>query len=543
MIGRTLDNLIGIFSPTWAAQRINARATLSQIQNAAQGGNAIGYAAGKPTRLNRSQLTAMANENAMPRENIARMRAASYQLYRDCPQARKICRTLESKVIGRGLRPQSQVTRKDGTPHLEFRAAAHALWSAMQKRLDYRGRPGQGGQDFTGLSKTALRGCILGGEVLPRYRPGEIKAGQKLPELTVQLVHADRLSDTPSKDIPKGHTFFHGIELNKDDQRVAYHVLKYHPSDPRGAAAQEIVRIPASEMGHLYAAEDIDQLRGVPWMSAAILKMQGTTDYEFTEMTAAKIAACVVFGYRRSSGQNSFGVTLPDGDELTDGDGNKLTGVQPGMIIDEGRNGQLNMYNPARPTANASEFIAHMLRSQAVSVPGVKGSTLTGDYRNSSFSSERSADNDAWPEIEGLQDWFAASWCQPTYEQVITAGMLSGWFKDVVDIGDFQANRDDYLRCNWQGPVARSINPTDDAEASRKRVQNGQSTPQIEAALAGKNWQENVMQLAEFIQFCEDNELPESIIAQALGIDQQDNPMGTDPSLEEEAANAATSSE
>jgi hypothetical protein len=35
-----------------------------------------------------------------------------------------------------------------------------------------------------------------------------------------------------------------------------------------------------------------------------------------------------------------------------------------------------------------------------------------------------------------------------------------------------------------------------------------------------------VMETKEYIAFAEEQELPESVIAQALGIDQQDDPMG-----------------
>lgn len=522
MVANALDTFIGFFSPRWALNRVIARASLQQVN--AMTGNSSGYSAAKLNRFTKARQSGNLNENAQPRQDIRRLRSLSWDLYRNNSQAKKICRTLESKVIGRGLRPQSQATKADGTPHVEFRTAAHKLWRAYHEKLDYRGRPGRGGQDFTELSKTALRATILGGEVLTRFRTGP--AQKKLPSIKLQLVHADRLSDQPAPNTPADARVFNGIELNSDDQRIFYHVLRYHPSDPLSGGSQDAVRVPAADILHLYVAEDVDQLCGTPWFSAALSKMLDTGDYEFTELTAAKVAACVVMGYRRSSGQTQFGLDQPENWDVTDADGNKLTAVQPGMLLDLGRNGEIQMVNPMRPNANIGEFVAHMLRSQATAVPGVKGSTLTGDFRNSSFSSERSADNDIWPEIEALQDWFSGSFNQPIYERLVTDAIVAGYFDGIVDRDEFAARQEDYLRCGWQGPVARSINPTDDAEASRKRIQNGQSSPQREAALLGRNWQEIVMETAEYIHFAEDQELPDSVIAQALGIDQQDDPMG-----------------
>lgn len=527
MIGEAIDRFIGIFAPAVAARRIHARATMQQMQSYTSG--LSGYQAGKINRLTKNWQAGNGNENAQPRADISRLRALSWDLYRNNSQAKKICRSLESKVIGRGLKPQSQAVFADGKPNVSFRTRAHDLWRALHERLDYRGRPGCGGQDFTELSKTALRSVILGGEVLYRFR-NESQPADKLPPLSIQLVHADRLSDIPI-NAENNNVIFYGVELDPNDRRAAYHIWRYHPTDPRvlTATVSDVVRVPAADIGHLYIAEDVDQIRGTPWFSAALLKMRDTSDYEYNELKAAAVAACVVLGYRRSSGQSEFGLTTGDSDDMTDADGNKVTHIQPGMIVDLGRNGEMQSFNPARPTSNASEFIAHMLRSQATAVPGMKGSTLTGDFRNASFSSERSADNDVWPELEGLQDWFAGSFCQPIYERVILAAVQSGWFDGVdgFDLADFQQRKDDYLRCAWQGPVARSINPVDDAEAARKRIQNGISSPQREAALIGRNWQEIVMEIAEYIEFASSHDLPESIVSQTLGIDQQDDPMGT----------------
>ena len=524
MIGNLLDNLVAVFSPVRAARRMHARATLQQIAAYSGGTSTGGYKAGKLNSLTKGYQPGSTSENAQPRNDIVRMRALSWDLYRNNPQARKVCRSLESKVIGRGMRLQSQATRPDGTAHVEFRSMVRLLWAAVQARLDYRGRPSEGGQIFSDLCKTALRACMLSGETLYRYRVGERQG--KLPTEQVQLVHADRLVDALITNQGSAINYFYGIELDDNERRVAYHISKYHPNDPRGAPSiGNVIRVPTDEMGHLYIAEDIDQLRGVPWFGPVLIKNQETSDYEYSELKAAAVSACVVLGYRRSTGQSAFGVNQPDDWDLTDADGNKMTAMQPGMLMDLGRTGEIQGFNPMRPNSSASDFVNHMIRSQAAGVPGTKGSTLTGDYKQSSFSSERSADNDAWPEIEGVQDWFAANFCQPIYERVVLSAVLSGWFADTLEIEDFIARKGDYLAATWHGPVARSINPTDDAKAARLRVQNGQSSPQIEAALLGRDWQEIVRDIDEYLKFCEENDIPDSVIAQTLGIDQQDAPL------------------
>lgn len=511
MIGSALDRLIAVFAPGLGLKRTQTRATLDQI-NALSGGKG-GYDAAKLNRLTKGRRGSSQTENDIPRGQMAVLRNQAWDLYRNNPTARKIVRTLEAKVIGRGLTPNSQA-KKSGEAFTKFRDRARELWEAMDGRIDWRGRPGNGGQCFVDLSKAALRGTMLGGEVLTRFRVANPEK-TKLPPLRLQHIHACRLDESLD-----GDNIFSGIELDKEARRVAYHILDHHPADK--SATIKSRKIKAADIVHLFKQEDIDQIRGTPWFAAAMLTMRDTGDYEHTEMVAANMAACVVMGYRLAPGQEQFGPTPSNTNDLTDADGNTITHMQPGMMVNMGAGGELQGFDPGRPNAAIGEFIGHMMRKQAAAVPGVKGSTLTMDYRRSSFASEKSADNDIWPEIEDLQDWFAQNFCQPIYERLVTEAVASGWFDGVVTAEEFSANREQLLKTRWQGPVARSINPTDDAEAAMTRVRNGTSTPQREAALLGRNWQELLIETKEYIDFATVLEIPQDVISQHLGIEQED---------------------
>lgn len=523
MIGRMIDKAIGVFSPGWAAKRLAARATMQQM-DAFVGGNG-GYQAGKQNRLTQGTGGNRTNENGLSRGQIARLRWSSWDLYRNNSHCRKLCRSLESKVIGRGMSPSPQATLSGGEPFVDFRAKVKQIWGMLASQIDYRGRPGFGGQHFADIQKTALRGVILGGEVLFYFRPlsaAEQISRETLLPIQLQLVHPERFDESINSN--GGNRVIHGIELRADDTRAAYHLYKNHPGDVWQSSSLDSQRYPASSIGHLYVSEDIDQLRGVPWLSSVLLRSRDVGDYEYNELKAAAMAACVVLGYRRSSAQSQFGPNAPSDWDLTDGDGNRITNLSPGMLLDLGSTGEIQGFNPQRPNAGAAEFLSYELRSIACGVPGTKGSTVTGDYRNSSFSSERSADNDAWPEIEGIQDWFAFNFMQPIFERVIEAAVIEGKFDDVAGFSaeDYLERKADYLSCQWQGPVSRSINPTDDADAARKRVQNGASSPQIEAAILGRDWRDILRDLSEFKEYAAQIGISEDISSQILGIDQAD---------------------
>ena len=184
-----VDRIISVFSPSWALQRVHARATLNQIE--ALVGTKGGYDAGKLNRLTKSRNTAPIKEHAVPMEQLTRLRAQSWDLYRNNPYARKIVRSLTSKVIGKGLHPEPLATDINGDPHHEFRQRAAQLWKEVQKGFDGRGMPGQGGQTLAELQRMALRAVILSGESLYRLLP--IDTAMMMPTTPTATPHLHTL--------------------------------------------------------------------------------------------------------------------------------------------------------------------------------------------------------------------------------------------------------------------------------------------------------------------------------------------------------------
>lgn len=528
-----IESAIATLSPQWAAKRASARLQFEHLKAQAGvhrsmqqmfSGSNGGYEAGKLDRL-KGRTVGCPHENDIPRHQIHALRYRSWNLYRNCPQARKIRRSLSSKVIGRGLCPQPQATLKDGKPFLDFNRRARQVFDEFAKESDWRGKPGCGGQSFVGQCEAALGANLLSGGVLYQLHtlsPREQKQQGLFIPLQVQLLHVDRLDETKT-----GKNQFYGVETDDLGRVLGYWVLK-----GGSESGSESEFVPVEKMRHFYLSEDIDQMLGSPWFGAALLTMDDRRNYEYSELIAAEMASCVVGIYRLSPGQTQFGTTGPAPTEMTDADGNPITRLQPGMLLNGGASGEFDIKSSNRPNNGAGEFLSHLIRSEAVSVPGIKSSTLTGDYRNSSFSSERSADNDIWPEIESLQDLFALNFCQPIYEAVIRAAVLAGKFDGIsgFSTGDFAARSREFLQCNWQGPVSRSINPSDDAEAARKRIQNGTSSPQRECQKLGVDHLEILQEQAQHIEEAKGLGLPDDVWQQNLGIDQLDSNMaGTEP--------------
>lgn len=528
-----LDSIIGYISPAWGASRIQARATLAQI-NAITGGKA-GYNAGKLNRFNKNRPTAEVKEHALPVSQFDRLVADSWDTYRNNPWARKIVSSIVSKVVGKGMICKPSATNEDGSPQVAFNDRAKRLWSQLQSGFDFRGMPGQGGQTFAGLQRLILRATILSGNALYRLVPLTVpeRIDRELPVgLVLQVLDASRLADDqhiPSGKVDPGNQIYRGLELDESGRRVAYWINSVRPGETSPAASAS-TRHPASEVGHVYIEDDIDQYLGTPWFASVLLDIRDTGDLKTNVLKSTSMASCIVGAYRKATGAARFGlnttntanVDTADGTDLTDADGNAITRLQPAMMLNLGRDGEFELHSPSQPNMNPEAFVQHMLRGVAAGLPGVKSSTVTGDYRNSSFSSERSADNDTWPEIEALQEWFASSFCQPIYREVVKYAVLAGYFEGVVTAEEFNANPSRFTECQWQGPVARSINPKDDAEAAGARVRLGQSSVQMECAKLATDWRQIIADADELYQTAEKAGLPPEVINNYLGVDAND---------------------
>lgn len=489
--------------------------TIEQI-NAITGGDAAGYDAAARNRLTKFSTGGDVTENTLPREQIERLVFFSWQMFRNVPHAGKIVRSLESKIVGAGNEPQSLATI-GGQPADDFRERAEALWKAISGRIDVRGTPGKGGQSLEMIQRALVRNTVLSGEAFLKFvQPSDEQVEElDLPiPLQIQMVQPGRLMD----DVTGNDRVFRGVEFDGNGRRIAYHLYDFTPAGLTRLAAAPPV--PVSQMLHLYLSNDVDQIRGTPWFHAILKKMNNVGDYEEYEMTAAKMAACVMMAIKRSSGtKEPWGAKPGGGQDSQDSDGNQLSFLQAGAIVDVGLDGSIDAFDPQRPNTQAVEFLNHCGRSEAAGVPGMKASTITQDFRGSSFASERSSDNDTWPEILALQNWFNKSINQPLYDRIIQDGITAGWFTGVVSDGEFKENKDQLLQAQWSVPVQQAINPKDDVVAAVMRIAAGLSTPQIEAAKLGRNWDDILAAFKTFIARAkDDHDIPQALIDSFLGI-------------------------
>jgi lambda family phage portal protein len=268
---------------------------------------------------------------------------------------------------------------------------------------------------------------------------------------------------------------------------LAYHLLQ----DVEQAYGAKRVRIDANEIWHLFMAEEIGQVRGVPPMAAPMLRMNNLGAYEDAAVIAARVGA---------SKMGFF--TSPDGDMAPLADGTDQNGV-PYTDADPGTFGTLpagydfKPFDPDYPSAMFGDFTKACLRGIASGL-GVAYNALANDLEGVNYSSIRQgalAERDSWMLV---QTWFIESFLRPVFAE---------WLKSAIAFGQITlangsalplGKLDKFSAHAWQGRRWQWVDPLKDIEAARLQVKSGVASPQMIAAQNGVDIEDVLADIARF---------------------------------------------
>ena len=204
-----------------------------------------------------------------------------------------------SGLVGAGITAQSQ------HPDQAVRETINARHTAWIDRAD-----ADGVRDLYQLQAAMARGLVQDGEAFAVMGAdpdtGEARVRLHPPEAVDALYDRDRIVA--------------GIEFDSYGRRVAYHIL-------RDSIRTERVRVPASDVLHVFRADAPGQVRGVSWFAPIILRLH---DYD---------KAADALGMRLQIAAMLCGfVTNPNAEVpqfaegVADGAGALLDGLEPGVL-------------------------------------------------------------------------------------------------------------------------------------------------------------------------------------------------------------------
>ncbi|MEM7308895.1 MAG: phage portal protein [Planctomycetota bacterium] len=434
--------------------RARARATERAVEVAEQHYGRRRYEAAARGRRTDGWRTSPSSAVAEIGPALALLRDRSRDLVRNNPWAKKAIGVHEARTVGTGIVPTPAVPdgaasglRRDG-------AELAARWKgwAETTECDAAGRT-----NLYGLQALAQRSVGEAGEALVRRRWRRTSDGLTVP-LQLQLLEPDHLDLSKTEPLKSGNHVLQGVEFNKIGRRVAYWMHREHPGGSiyglRTRSYGEPVRVPASEVLHIFRSERIGQVRGVPWGASCLLKLRDFDDYDDATLLRQKIAACFAAFVR------DIDSTIGEDSSLQkDASGRRIDEIEPGMVqeLGPGQDVTFSSPPPAMGFRDYSEITLHAIAAGY----GVTYEALSGDLSRVNFSSGRMG----WLEMEAaIRTWrrneFIPQFCQGVW----------GWFLDGALLA---GHADARVPARWTPPRREMLDPLKEVKALREAVRSG----------------------------------------------------------------------
>lgn len=257
---------------------------------------------------------------------------------------------------------------------------------------------------------------------------------------------------------------------------------------------RERVRVPASEIVHLFVPFRLGQSRGVPWFAPVLLALRMLDGYFEAEIVAARLAAAKQ-GFIKTDPEHADAWTAPAEGETAlqmDAEPGQLHQLNPGQAF-EG-------WDPQHPTTAFDPFTKAVQRMIAAGV-GASYAGITGDLAEANYSSMRVGllqERDEWLAMQG---WYSSHFHNPLYRDWLKLAALTG----MVQLPTYEVAR--WTACQWLGRGWPWVDPLKDVQASAIEMRLGLNTRTALCAERGLDFEEVLEQLAE-----------EQALAEAYGV-------------------------
>ena len=422
------DNFLAAINPQAALRRERARLQMDALRR---------YDGASRGRRAENWLTQGTSADAAAAQDLRLLRDRSRDLIRNNPFAAKAIQVIVSNTIGTGIVGQAQAQRS--RRRSQQLTDVWLNWAADPNQCDYEGR-----LDFAGIQTLALRCIVESGEVLIRRRT---RSGQRVP-LQLQVIEPDFIDTTKDSALDNGGLIRQGIEYDATGRRAAYWLFDEHPGENHLRMTNFVSsRVPAEQIIHCFRRDRPGQSRGIPWASPVMLTLRDLDDYSSAQILKQKISACFA----------GFVVDTEAADSGLEGE-----------IFDKLEPGALEVLPPGRdirfaspPSVGEFDKVTRELLMQVASGFGITYESLTGDLKETSFSSGRMG----WLEFHrNIEQW---RW------NMLIPQMLNPVWNWFVSAGAVNGVRAEGVVAHWTPPRRELIDPAKEIAATKDAVRAG----------------------------------------------------------------------
>ena len=431
------------------------------------------YTGANTGRLFADFVTTSTSADAEIKDNIRILRDRARELARNDSYIARYLNLMVSNVIGKhGIRVSSKARNDNGSLDIGANLLIERAWKEW-------GQVGScttnGRLSFLDCQKIFVESLCRDGEVLIR----KIKDSNSPFGFQLQFLEADHL-DENKNDVYKatGNKVKMGVEVDKYDRPVAYHLYKDHPYDRVYLSQAQHIRVPADEIIHAYLPTRAEQTRGVSLVATAMANVKMLNGYLEAEIVAARVGA---------SKMGFF--TSPDGDGYV-GDGEYEDTFNPTMNAQAGVFEQLpagmdfREFNPNHPNSAFESFTTSVLRSIASGL-NISYHSLSNDLTSVNYSSIRQGALEDRSMYQIYQQFVIEHFVNPVFQSWLEMAISTGYIN--LPMGKF----DKFARSvNYIPRSFAWIDPLKEMQANVIGLQNGTLTYSDISASYGRDTEE-----------------------------------------------------
>ena len=400
--------------------------------------------------------------NSINTPALRNLRARSRAAVRNDPYAFNVIDKRVSNLIGTGITPRPKI--EDDA----LRKVQQELWEDWVDESDADGLT-----DFYGQQALIARTVETAGECFVRLRPRSLDENLAVP-LQLQVLAPEFVPHDKFEPAKNGNSIRAGIEFNPAHQRVAYWMYRVHPRDASSlnAGYNQLVRVPAEQVLHIFEPVEPGQLRGVPRLAPVLKRLRSLDNYDdavlFRQEVANLFAGFISRPPPEATQQPRDPVT---GQLLTeDRDGfTPMVALEPGTMQELGPGEEVEFSKPPDAGNNYPDFMRQQLMAAAAGT-GTPYEILTGDMREVNDRALRVVLNEFRRRLEQLQfGVYVHQLCRPVRAAWMDMAVLAGR----LTLDDYAQRRREYLRTRWVPQGWAYIQPVQDIQARMMEVNAG----------------------------------------------------------------------
>lgn len=467
-----LDHVIGWISPEVGYKREAYRKALEETRNY----DAAGY-----DRLNTNWR--VLNESAEITDRYGRdtIRARARDLERNSDIMNSVIGAYKRNVFGGGYRLRVNCGNEELDQTIE------KLWKIWCKKQNC---DVTGTQSFNAMMRMAVQRKKIDGGILflKRYTSGGI-----VP-FKLQTLEVDELDATSVTPKNKKNKVVGGIEYNSYNRPVGYYIRQYAID---GITITDPVYIDGKDVIFYFTKTRPSQIREMSDMTPTITRIRDTNEFMRAVSVKERILSCLSVFIKRNLPPSGMGPGRSlgagsDGGKSYNYQGKTLT---PGMIQYLNPGDDVHTVTPSGQATDATAYVKQEIRLIG-SGQGLSYETTSRDMSESNYSSARQGlIEDDLTYIEDKDQLMEVM--DEIYESFLISLVLTG----KLAIRNFWEQKEEYFQHTWIQAPKRWIDPLKEANANKTALNTGQKTWADLASENGKDWKEQIDEMAEIIEY------------------------------------------